>query len=1500
MWVATTICTLESVKKRTKAIGKFLEVSGHLVAMGNLNGVFEVLAGLHHGAVFRLKQSWEGISSQHRKTYEEVKKITDRSMSYSSLRQFIKKLNPPCIPYLGMYLTDLTFIEEGNKDFLNNLINWNKRHLISETIRQIRQYQLQAYIFTVVPWLRDNLSGFTNLIEDELYELSEWLEVRLGKERGPKPQKLIDAQRAQDAAAAALTASQASSSASSTATVGRNSAMASSFKSAASAVPDSVALEQGHSWPFYEPDTPQNVEVDSVTNTVRSGTLTKLVERLTHNAVNPDSNSLYGFLVMYRSLTDANSIMDLLIQRWNVPPPKDKSTTTSYNDTMVTPIHLRVCNFLKTWIDRHYSDFDTNPELKQRLRNFITSSVQPSNEGFAKMLNIALTKQETAIAALANPNLDAAPAPILPPAHITNPSFYDLNPEEFARQLCIVHHRAFAAIRADELLDQAYRSLDKEARARNVVALQAHSQSLFSFTKNELASADALGNPGAAAGRFLEIVSRLVAHQNLIAARTIIEAIDSVVRTKPHLLDNVSVDARNTFNDSKDSLITRASSKVSFPPPMVLPMQVFFNDLTSSELAIGQPLPDKRINFEKRLAVAETITRFMSYQKQTYVFHEVPIYTQFFIANRVISAGTASTSSPGNTFGAPRASTTGSVGEAPGGASTYGFFMVDLVVHDDEIKHEIQGITTEIYRMNVALIQEEIQQLIAGSKAPGTKLALSAPAPTAAMPVYVPPAAAPAGLVNPAFSTALGTSAASNATPVVGTPPTGAPLSTGMFPANFGNPGLAKTASPIVFQSAFGSSSLGPNFTNPGLANPAFVGSPSSGSLRSGTPVGNTVAPVASPATPVSPNPAFVNPALANPAFVPIGTLAGSNPAVGTNPALTGSNPALTGSNTSLSGSNPSIPAPTALVTPTAGFTPNPALVGSSNALSSSGGSSASGLGASNPALPGSPAPTSGLLGPLSNPVTPGTNRPMPPGLVQPAQPLAFGQNNLGQGSGLLGQNTAPFGQNNGAFGQNNAQNGQLGQLGQSNGAYGQNGQGNFGQSNGAFGQPNTFNALGVPQKSGSGSIDAVPTTASTISEIPVHSMPPTGANSLTSSAKAGLKFPLPAGPAGALKRPISPSASLGSVGGAGGFAVGPPSNAPPPTPAGGLQRSASGQVVGVSNVETPGVPSGSPPQTPTSAGGSSIPGSAASSGTLSKSNSGEIPTSTTPTPDSILNANNSGSNNSLGSSAPLSPSVGADGEVKKLPLPAPAKSRASFTSASKQASVRDLIAGLGKMSPSTSNPALRGPNPLAGSGSFAAPGSPTTAASTAPIVGTPPGTPSRSSSNSSLNGDMTSSVGPMGSSLGPMGNSLGPMGNSLGPMTSSLGSNPGGFAVAAPVAAPAPVVSSDAQLRALASQQLSADFPAAALTQWSAVEPGTNQTLTCDLLKSDRASYVCSINTTITPNDINNLVRVGKLFKQQNPSLPLACIVLTFNIDAAANELAGRYKMKVYQFNAE
>lgn len=42
----------------------------------------------------------------------------------------------------GMHLTDLTFIEDGNPDKINGLINFKKRELLIDTISIIQQFIL--------------------------------------------------------------------------------------------------------------------------------------------------------------------------------------------------------------------------------------------------------------------------------------------------------------------------------------------------------------------------------------------------------------------------------------------------------------------------------------------------------------------------------------------------------------------------------------------------------------------------------------------------------------------------------------------------------------------------------------------------------------------------------------------------------------------------------------------------------------------------------------------------------------------------------------------------------------------------------------------------------------------------------------------------------------------------------------------------------------------------------------------------------------------------------------------------------------------------------------------------------------------------------------------------------------------------------------------------------------------------------------------------------------
>lgn len=51
---------------------------------------------------------------------------------FKNMRDALHRCDLPCIPYLGMYLTDLSFIEEGTPDFTEEeLVNFSKMRMVS-------------------------------------------------------------------------------------------------------------------------------------------------------------------------------------------------------------------------------------------------------------------------------------------------------------------------------------------------------------------------------------------------------------------------------------------------------------------------------------------------------------------------------------------------------------------------------------------------------------------------------------------------------------------------------------------------------------------------------------------------------------------------------------------------------------------------------------------------------------------------------------------------------------------------------------------------------------------------------------------------------------------------------------------------------------------------------------------------------------------------------------------------------------------------------------------------------------------------------------------------------------------------------------------------------------------------------------------------------------------------------------------------------------------------
>lgn len=82
----------------------------------------------------------------------------------------------------GVYLTDLTFIEDGIPSIIKktNLINFAKRAKTAEVIRDIQQYQNVGYSLQPVPELQDYILNNMQAAGDvhEMYDKSLQVEPR--------------------------------------------------------------------------------------------------------------------------------------------------------------------------------------------------------------------------------------------------------------------------------------------------------------------------------------------------------------------------------------------------------------------------------------------------------------------------------------------------------------------------------------------------------------------------------------------------------------------------------------------------------------------------------------------------------------------------------------------------------------------------------------------------------------------------------------------------------------------------------------------------------------------------------------------------------------------------------------------------------------------------------------------------------------------------------------------------------------------------------------------------------------------------------------------------------------------------------------------------------------------------------------------------------------------------------------------------------------------------
>jgi son of sevenless len=180
-WIGTEIVNVADIDERARVVSKFIEIGTCLIELNNFNGLFEITSGLGLAPIFRLKKTFLKVENESIEKLKEFGVLTNNLNNFDFLRKTISKVSPPCIPYLGIYLTDLTFAQENQK-YIGELVNFEKCRIYSEIIKRIQIYQNQSYKYLINDELHDYLKNDISFLnEKEMYSLSCLREEKLQK-----------------------------------------------------------------------------------------------------------------------------------------------------------------------------------------------------------------------------------------------------------------------------------------------------------------------------------------------------------------------------------------------------------------------------------------------------------------------------------------------------------------------------------------------------------------------------------------------------------------------------------------------------------------------------------------------------------------------------------------------------------------------------------------------------------------------------------------------------------------------------------------------------------------------------------------------------------------------------------------------------------------------------------------------------------------------------------------------------------------------------------------------------------------------------------------------------------------------------------------------------------------------------------------------------------------------------------------------------------------------
>lgn len=390
---------------------------------------------------------------------------------------------------------------------------------------------------------------------------------------------------------------------------------------------------------FTEPDTDSNIRfIDNKSKsytsipTIAQGTLAKLVERVTYHKYT-DLALVKQFLTTFRFFAKPREILELLMQRYDIPLPEDLENNTDdivkieikkrLQKEYIKPVQLRVINVMRHWIDYHFDDFEKETELVSIMMGFfeVCKRKQTTMRKWINPLERTIQRKQEHQQRKRGDSVVGSSEPVV--WHLSRLqeeySLFSLHPLEIAKQATLIENEFYRSVTPQELLGS-----HEEKQGGNMAKMVNFSERFVFWIRQSIVETQNLDERIYVASRVFEVMEYLKSMNNYTGVFEVNSALRSaevyrldhtvkkLFKEKEEVLKEVGDWPAMNFKSYKELL-------KNCDPPCIPFIGIYKTKIMHTQDG-NRDRKDEMINLTKFRMIADIISEIKLYQNERYNF----------------------------------------------------------------------------------------------------------------------------------------------------------------------------------------------------------------------------------------------------------------------------------------------------------------------------------------------------------------------------------------------------------------------------------------------------------------------------------------------------------------------------------------------------------------------------------------------------------------------------------------------------------------------------------------------------------------------------------------------------------------------------------------------------------------------------------------------------------------------------------------------------------------